>query len=682
MQIKGSLQRKLIISISGVLVVLLAAFGIFVTQTIAELTRDKTEAQVAELIELKAAEIKSFFAERARIPLSVLTDPRVTDWLASYDQRGKDLSTDDTYQSITRTFQNLASNDATIKSVFMGSANTYEYLYEQGRVGVDTSGPDAGDPSKGYFTNQRPWWHQAIEKDRLYLTSPQVDATDGTISSVLQMPIKNASGELLGVGGVDILITTIADLVDGIKYQGDGKAFLVNEENQLVYFPTEDVELDLNTPIGKLDGIYERALDVPTAGFSALAEAMTQEPRGSGIEVTWKGRDYRVFYVPIASQQPYIDWQLGLLVPSSMIESPISQARWSSFAILMLIIVVLTLVTYYVSMKVFKPVKQIAAAMEDVAQGDGDLTRRLNIDSDDEVGSMARAFNRFSDRIQQLIAHANQSSEQVSEAADRVSKTVNEFNREMQNEQQQLERIVAAVQRMNAASDTINDYAGDATQAVEEAADSVAVVANNSHKTQQVISNVSKSISSATEAVQSLNDDVGNISTVLDVITGIAEQTNLLALNAAIEAARAGEQGRGFAVVADEVRTLATRTQESTDHIQATVEKLQRGANKVKQAMEHTDAMSDDGEQQVERVLSAITQIEQAMRKVTDMNRSISDATGEQSTLAAEVNTELESVHSLTEQMVEHSSAMQADFHRLRDISAELKGTVGRFKIQ
>jgi methyl-accepting chemotaxis protein len=332
-------------------------------------------------------------------------------------------------------------------------------------------------------------------------------------------------------------------------------------------------------------------------------------------------------------------------------------------------------------MKVFKPVKTIAAAMKDVAQGDGDLTQRLEIDSDDEVGTMAREFNRFSDRIQQLIAHANQSSEQVNGAADRVSGTVNELNGEVHNEQQQIARIVEAVQRMNATSETIADYARDASQSVDDAAESVKVVSNNSHKTQQVISEVSRSISSATEAVQSLNDDVADITTVLDVITGIAEQTNLLALNAAIEAARAGEQGRGFAVVADEVRTLATRTQDSIDHIQKTVEKLQAGATKVKAAMEQTDAMSNDGEEQVELVLNAITQIERAMQKVTQMNHSISTSTEDQRALAAEVNGELESVHSLTEQMVAHSNSMQSDFSSLRDISSELKATVSRFKI-
>ena len=162
------------------------------------------------------------------------------------------------------------------------------------------------------------------------------------------------------------------------------------KKNELVYFPTQDIELDLNTPIGKLDSVYSSALESETQGFDKLSETMSKSPRESGISLTWKGEDYQVFYVPVKSEVPYIDWQLGLLVPSEMIEVPIANARWMSFSSLLAIIIVLTLVTYYVSMKVFKPVKTIAAAMKDVAQGDGDLTQRLEIDSDDEVGTMAR----------------------------------------------------------------------------------------------------------------------------------------------------------------------------------------------------------------------------------------------------------------------------------------------------
>jgi len=681
MKLKGSLQRKLILSISGVLIVLLAGFGLVITQTISDLTRQKTEAQVAELIKLKAEEIKGFFVERARVPQTVLTDPRITNWLSDYDERGKDLTGDNTYQSITESFEKVVSSDPTIKSIFVGSANTYEYLYDKGRVGVDTSGPDAGDPDKGYFTNKRPWWHQAVKKDGLYLTSPQVDATDKTISSVLQMTLYNENGEFVGVGGVDILITTIADLVDQIEYQGRGKAFLLNEQQQLVYFPTKDIDLELNTQLDDLDSIYSGKQSAKTSGFDQAAEAMSRQNAGEGLELTWKGDDYQLFYVPIYSENPDIDWTLAILVPNQLVEGPIAEARWFSFGTLIAIIIALTIITYVISLKIFKPVKEIARAMENVAHGDGDLTRRLKVESDDEVGAVAREFNRFVDRIQELIAHAYQSSDDVDQSVRRVSATVSDLNNEVLGEQQKIKQIGSSVAELNRTSETINQYAQDATGAANEMSESMQVVSQNSTKTQQVIGDVSTSITSATEAVVNLNEDVAEITSVLEVITSIAEQTNLLALNAAIEAARAGEQGRGFAVVADEVRTLANRTQQSTDHIRSTVEKLQSGATQVREAMQRTDSMSNQGEQQVELVLQAITEINVAVDRMKQMNDSISGASSEQQSLTKSISESLDSVHLLTEQMVSHSGSMEQDFHRLNDISSELKSTVKRFKV-
>ncbi|EKE87536.1 methyl-accepting chemotaxis protein [Idiomarina xiamenensis] len=682
MRLTGSLQRKLIISISGVLVVLLALAGYLVTQQLSTLTREKTEAQVYESIRLKAETIKGFFAERARIPLTLFQQPRIRRWLVDYQQRGKNLDDDVGYQDMIATFQAVSSADPTLKSVFVGSANTYEYFYEQGRVGVDSSGPHAGDPKHGYFTNQRPWWQEAIDAGQLYLTSPQVDATDGTVSTVLQMPIYDDEQRLLGVGGVDILISTIADLIDGIDYQGQGQAFLVNEQQQLVYFPSDRVELALNSPLRSLDQVFNQAVkDQQTQGFAELAKQIKTSDTGHGWPLTLRGKDYRVFYVPVASSTPDIQWTLGILVPAALIEGPIAQARWYSLLTIVLIIAVLTLTSYWISRNIFRPVKAIAEAMQDVAQGEGDLTRRLQVNSNDEVGAMARAFNRFADKIQALVQQAYSSSVAVNEAAERVSETVSTLNREVNYEQQQIRDISDAVSAMHGSAAAINEYGAQTTQAISEATEAMQVVSDNSTQTQGLIENVSSDISQITEAVNQLNKDVAEIGSVLEVINSIAEQTNLLALNAAIEAARAGEQGRGFAVVADEVRELATRTQRSTDNIRSTVEQLRHSAGQVKSSMQRTDELSDKGVQQVQQVLAAITDINQAVAQVKDVNEQIASATAQQQQQANTVRDKLDGVHQLTEQAVQHASTMQQDFEQLNSVSTELKITVKRFKV-
>ncbi|WP_164503553.1 methyl-accepting chemotaxis protein [Pleionea sediminis] len=651
------------------------------TQKISQLTREKVEAQVAELTKLRAEEIRGFFVERARVPKTVLTDPRITEWLTDYDERGSDISNDIQYRSFNRLFNTIVRNDPTIKSLFVGSAKTFEYFYEEGRVGVAQSGPEAGDITKGYFTNKRPWWHEALKQDRLYLGSPQVDATDKTVSSTLQMTVYNQTGELVGIGGVDILITTIGELVNQIRYQGKGRAFLLDENQHVVYFPVDDTELELNAPLADFDHLFTTT-KFKTEGFKNLSEHIANNELGKGISIIWKNDRYQAFYVAIQSEEPLINWTLGLLIPNELIEEPIVRARTVSFLSIVAIIFLLTLITYFVSKQIFKPVKKIAMTMKNVAQGEGDLTQRLEVLSSDEVGEMAIQFNQFADKIQELVKHTTSSSEQVSHAADRVSDTASKLNKEVLEEREQMANVSRSVTDMSNKSEAINRHALNAIESVSQARDSIDVVAQNSSKTQDVISQVSRSISDATESVVNLNDDVGEIGTVLDVIKNIAEQTNLLALNAAIEAARAGEQGRGFAVVADEVRVLATRTQESTEHIQATIEKLQSGAMHVKESMEKTDKMSSQGEQQVELVLQAISTIQDVIQKVNQVSSDISSATSEQKVLAQTIEKSLDSVHRLTDLMAEHSGLMDDDSRQLNDIATELRQTVNRFKIE
>lgn len=656
--------------------VLLAVSGFFITSQIADLTRDKTEAQVAELIKIKAEEVKGFFVERARVPVTFFSDPSLKEWLTNYNQRGKNLTQDSYYQSLNGAFNAVVADDPTIKSIFIGSANTFEYFYEQGRVGVDTSGPNTGDVSQGYFTNKRPWWQEALRQNRLYLTSPQVDATDKTVSSVLQMTVYNDSGTLVGVAGVDILITTVSELIDQVQYQNQGQAFLVNSNGEVVYFPAQGPQLELNQPIAEFDRVFNNS-----SGFAELSKEIVTESYPDASYVSWKGEQYQVFHVPVRSEKPFIDWTLGFLVPVELINEPIEKATYYSVINIIIILILLAGVIYFISSKMVKPLKQIAATMSEIAHGDGDLTRRLDVVSNDEVGEMATQYNTFIEKIQNIINNAHESADKVSNTADRVSETATKLNQEVLQEQGQMDNVSGAVAEMMTVSGNINELAQTADSVAEEVSTSVDVVSQNTNKTQQAIEEVSRSINSANDAAHSLSSNVEQIGSVLDVIKNIAEQTNLLALNAAIEAARAGDQGRGFAVVADEVRSLATRTQESTEDIQNTVEKLQASSNQMKSSMERSSEVTESGVQQVGLVLDAVAEIVSSIKQLKQVNGEVSHSTLSQEKIAHEIEENLRSIHRLTELMVEHSGLMDSDSNTLNKISTELQETVNQFKI-
>ncbi len=676
MRSHSSLQRKLIISITLSLMILLAISGYIITSQIAQLTRDTTEAQVAELIKIKAEEIKGFFTERSRVPRTFFNDPHLIEWLSNRQQRGQDLSNDDYYNHLITKFKSLVASDSSIKSIFIGSANTFEYFYDNGRVGVEQTGPDEGNPDKGYFTNKRPWWHEALQQDKLYLTSPQIDATDSTVSSVLQMTVYNSTGQLVGVAGVDILITTVSELVDKVRYQNKGVAFLVNQQGQIVYFPADGTQLEINQSLTDLDSVFSE-----TSGFTELSKALKNSNQNQADYVVWKGAKYQVFHVPVKSDVPAINWTLGILIPIDMIEGPINSATYYSIINIIIILVLLAIVIFFISSRMIKPVKQIAKTMAEIAHGDGDLTCRLEVVSNDEVGELAVQYNTFVEKIQQSISQASSSSEKVSDTADRVSETASKLNLEVLQEQGQMDNVSSAVSEMMSVSNDIDKFAKEADKVAEKVSESVTVVSQNSNKTQQVITEVSNSIDNANQAAAELDSNVQQIGSVLDVIKTIAEQTNLLALNAAIEAARAGEQGRGFAVVADEVRTLATRSQDSTEVIQSTVEKLQRSAQQMTNSMQRSREASLKGVEQVGLVLAEVRDIVESIGLLKQVNENVSGATRSQQEIANSIEENLRSIHRLTELMVEHSGVMDNDSSILNQISTELQNTVKQFKV-
>lgn len=669
-----SLQKKFMWIVGGSIAVMLAITAVFTVSYIGDKTRQSIELEVNDLVAMEAQSVESFFAVYGGVARTFLGNPFLKDFFSQHNRRGAPDSSLPRAEEMYTLFKNISGNDSNIKSAFFGSAQTSEYFYEAGRVGVDTDGPDAGNPEKGYFATKRPWFSTAVNKGKLYVTPPAVDSQDGTVSAVVQAPVYQR-GQLLGVGGVDILISTVGDVIDAIRFQGKGTAFLLDENQNIVYFPKQSKDLPLSSPLAEFDSIFDE-----TASFTELARNMASANSGM-MAVTWQGEDYLAVYKHASLDNPQMDWTLGILIPASLIADPISQATTTAAVTAIVIIALITFITYLAGASVTRPVIKMREAMAEIASGDGDLTKRLQITSHDEIGDLATEFNRFTDKLQVLLSDTAMHTKAVADAAAHLRDVSQNTNTEIQQERNQVDNVSSAVTQMAATVMEISDNAAHSSRAATEAEKQVREGTLQAQEAMSEIRSLADAINTGVEVVSGLSKESDNIGAVIDVITSIAEQTNLLALNAAIEAARAGDQGRGFAVVADEVRSLASRTQDSTDDIRRMVERLQAMSEQTNAVMQEGKNKSQTGVDKTAGVVATLEQISQSIGTVQAQSTQIAQATEQQTVVAEDINKSLVTITGLSDRTSRHAKELAGEANQLSGVATELKELVNQFKI-
>lgn len=323
----------------------------------------------------------------------------------------------------------------------------------------------------------------------------------------------------------------------------------------------------------------------------------------------------------------------------------------------------------------------ITKSLDDIASGEGDLTQRLDDSGKDEVATLSQAFNKFINRIHEMVMHVSASTQQLATAADEMSSISEDTLQGINRQQSETEQAATAMNEMTSTVQEVARSASDASMAATEA-DKEAINGNSVvNLVVNEIRELASEVNTSADAINELNDDTENIGSVLVVIRGIAEQTNLLALNAAIEAARAGEQGRGFAVVADEVRTLASKTQESTQEIQQMIERLQAGAKSAVAAMEEGVGKATSTVTRAEEAGEVLHNITKAVAQIADMNTQIATAAEEQSSVAEEINRNVVTVNEIATETADGAQRNSVSSNELSRLSLELQELVGSFKI-
>lgn len=341
----------------------------------------------------------------------------------------------------------------------------------------------------------------------------------------------------------------------------------------------------------------------------------------------------------------------------------------------------LLVIGFSIAMVVTRSVNEIISSLKDIAEGEGDLTRRLQRTSTDEMGELVNWFNVFIEKLHLTIGDVVKVIQPLSSVAQDLNSVSSETSQASQRQSQSANIVSSAMNDMLGSVTNVATNAGSAAQAASdadmEAKEGLAIVQN----TVSSITDLAAEVERAAEVIVQLESDTESVGGILDVIKGIAEQTNLLALNAAIEAARAGEQGRGFAVVADEVRTLASRTQESTHEIQTVIEQLQSAAQSAVQVMDHGKQQAQSSVDQAGATGASLQAITAKVTSITDMNQQIAQATDEQQRFANDIQQNVVAMRDASEVAETSTGRVSSLSTNLQSLADQLQRVALQFKV-
>jgi len=577
-----------------------------------------------------------------------LTASSVQNWMSGRILVLENLAQNIAHQGANADFPGLVAQPA--------FTSNFQFTYVGQTNGVFTQRPDAKMPD-GYDPRQRPWYTAAVAAGKPMLTPPYLAAVGGLVVTIA-MPVKS-NGELVGVVGGDLSLATLVDIINAVDFGGIGHAFLVDRDGQMIVSPDSDQAMK------NLKDIYPGSNLQVAAGLH---------------DVTLNGEQRIISFAPV-SGLPSADWYIGLSIDKAKAYAPLSQFRTSAIIAMLIAVAAIAGLLSLLIPVLMRPLTTMGRAMQDIAQGEGDLTRRLTVENKDEFGELAGAFNQFVERIHASISEVASATRQVHDLSERVMSASNASIIGSEEQSLRTNSVAAAINELGAATQEIARNAADASQHASGASDQANDGRQVMQETISAMTALSQKISESCEQIETLNASTDDIGQILDVIKGISQQTNLLALNAAIEAARAGEAGRGFAVVADEVRNLAHRTQESAEEIHKMITTLQVGSREAVHNMNASQVSSEQSVQVANQAGERLTSVTLRIGEIDGMNQSVAAATEEQTAVVESLNLDITQINVLNQQGVANLNDTLKHCDDLARQAGRLKQLVDSFKI-
>ncbi|AIS12216.1 chemotaxis protein [Pseudomonas chlororaphis subsp. aurantiaca] len=535
-----------------------------------------------------------------------------------------------------------------------------------------TTGP-SGQPANAWFTCPRSTLKPCVIEPYFYV----IDGQNVLMTSIVFPLLVN--GKVIASLSVDINLNSLQSVSQQASkelYDGQTTVSIISPVGLLAGYSADASKLS------------QRLDQLDQANGGELIRLLSASPQTQSLN---DDSELKVLapFTPIPGGKP---WGVLLQVPERVLVGPaealknqLDQSNKAGTLVelgLGLLAAVLgLLLVWLMARSVTRPILGVAHMLEDIASGEGDLTRRLAYDKKDELGQLAGWFNRFLDKLQPIIAEVKRSVQDARGTADQSSAIATQTSAGMEQQYRQVDQVATASHEMSATAQDVARSAAQAAQAARDADQATRQGLSVIDRTTASIDHLAADMSTAMTQVEGLAANSEKIGTVLEVIRAIAEQTNLLALNAAIEAARAGEAGRGFAVVADEVRNLARRTQESVEETRQVIEELQSGTQDVVGSMGNSHRQAQGSVEQVGQAVTALRQIGDAVTVISDMNLQIASAAEEQSAVAEEINNNVATIRNVTESLSEQANESARVSQSLNSLANQQQSLMDQFRV-
>lgn len=615
-----TLKQKILISVGLALLSVILLLSALAYSTLRDQVIDGNYQQINQI------------SERAALDMAT--------WLSEKKQVIQTLSQQNEYRN---TKSLLLSQEAT------GFASIYF-------AGTDGSMLDGdGSDYQGYDAKSQSWYQLAQGTNTPIITPPYRDDTYTPPEIIISIAMARDDGVI----GGDITTQRLQQILSAIKLPAQGVSILVDNQGRVIAYKEPERVLK---PLSELiDGVAMQQLTQPTSN-------------GIPLEVSVHGKAKLLWSRPVANSQ----WLLVSIVDQQRLFAPLQRQLIHQLLISGVILLVSLFSIGTLIGLLLRPLRVVSRALEHIA-GNGDLTQRIHIQTQDEVGQLAANFNQLVESLHKLIGHIRQEAESLgNSAAMGLKRSANNVH-ELGNQQQEIAMVATAVTEMAAAAAEIAHHAENTAAAAQQSSVSSTDGLNLVNQTRGSITSLANEVGEATEVIHELSRHANDISSVLGTIQSIAEQTNLLALNAAIEAARAGEQGRGFAVVADEVRVLSKRTQSSTTEIQSTIDTLQRTTQQAVALMEKSQSLASHSVEDAEAASRALDEITRAVSLISDMSTQIATAAEEQTKVTEEITANVTAIKEVGDELAEGAHNEQQESRRLQEQAADLNEKVARF---